>query len=500
MLRQVSDIRRRNQPRIVAAKHFIWFFLALAMFGLVSQPGSSHDELFHASSIWCASGEKSPYCENITVDPVQGPSATTNIDVYVCQKEADTPLICPTDRAGKVSLLTNGGLYPGLFYRVMNLFVGPSYEVSFVLIRLFNAFVISLLLAVASLLLPRRHRTALMLVVISVLSPSGYYLFASLNPSSWTVIGVLVAWLSCHAAIFQKSIGSRERWCIGVLGVVSAVMAVGSRWDALPYLVFAGALTLLSELWSRFARQRLWLIGVMVSVGSVALLLVGRATPLSPVDNLSSLITFSDGQPDNVDFITHFMLHGVPKALEALGEVPSMTGIYLPRLVLLIGFFVLGLMMTSSFNATRPMQSFGVICSAVCVSLVLMAHHAGMDERDPFGPSSRYVLPLLAFAVGWWYLLAPQEFERRVSERMKLVTYLATFSFGLTVFTVAERNVDRQAFGLRFLPEGPDQWWWLWMPIGPNVVMFLAVSFMYLFLKGISVSIFSHDQTNPSTK
>jgi hypothetical protein len=193
---------------------------------------------------------------------------------------------------------------------------------------------------------------------------------------------------------------------------------------------------------------------------------------------VQQLFVYSSGQPDNTAFVTHYLLHGIPKALEVLGEVPTMTGIFLPRLVYVTNVAILGGFLLASRRHRSGTQVFGVLATWIAISVVLMAHHAGMDNRDPFGPSTRYVLPLAAFAAAWWCVHAPTDLHQRLSSYIQLIRTAIVGSFALSVWTIAERFVDVQTFGLRWLPEGPDQWWWGGAPIGPNVAVFAAVLFM----------------------
>jgi len=138
--------------------------------------------------------------------------------------------------------------------------------------------------------------------------------------------------------------------------------------------------------------------------------------------------------------------------------------------------------MLQTFNRENLFQTMGFVITTVTISLMFMAWHVSRNERDATELSSRYSLPLLVFAIGWWYLQGPSDLQTRVVGHLRAALVASTFLFTLTIFTIAERSVDLQTFGLRFLPEGLDQWWWAWMPVGPNVVVFLASISFWKFL------------------
>lgn len=80
-------------------------------------------------------------------------------------------------------------------------------------------------------------------------------------------------------------------------------------------------------------------------------------------------------------------------------------------------------------------------------------------------------------------MLGPQNLAETVGRYLKSAAVFAVVAFSLTTFTVTERFVDRQTFGFRWLPEAPDQWWWSWVPFGPNVVVILAPVCLWFFYR-----------------
>jgi hypothetical protein len=374
------------------------------------------------------------------------------------------------------------GMYPPLFHLALSWLVLPSVDVSIILMRIFSALVVTVLLAIVAWLLPLRYQLVLLLIFLTVFTTEGYLLLASINPSSWVVVGVGVAWLAIHAALSPGDHSRNSRVSLFAMGLVGWGISIGSRWDGAAFVAFVGTLTLFHVLWSKFPSQRKRVFTAIACTGTFIVLILQFFTPFPPVRYFTQLFRYSDDQPDNVAFFTQNLLNGLPKALEALGEVPLHLGAYLPGLIVPSALILLGHFMLQTFNRENLFQTMGFVITTVTISLMFMAWHVSRNERDATELSSRYSLPLLVFAIGWWYLQGPSDLQTRVVGHLRTALVASTFLFTLTIFTIAERSVDLQTFGLRFLPEGLDQWWWAWMPVGPNVVVFLASISFWKFL------------------
>lgn len=465
------------------ARAFVWLFAALAMVSLLSPPGATHDEWFHASSIWCAQGVREPYCQQVGVIQDLGFGAVTNLNALNCQRPAGQVLFCPVETDKATFFMANYGLYPKLFYLTMSFFVMPSVEGSIVAMRIVNTAIITAVIGTAMWLLPNRHRLVLFLLSLSTFASTGYFLFASINPSSWTAIGIGTGWLLFHAALSPPNVGRKRRIGLILFGCLASIMAVGSRWDSVAFLGLAMVLAILHCASLRFTRRKRELALAVVTLTSLFLLCVELITPLSPLQNVKLLFKYSEGQPDNLAFLSYQLLQGVPNALAALGSVPSMSSILLPDLVYVVSLVMLGLLVVSTVNRYSVLQSSGalVVASAIGVSIAIQV--AVNDFRDVGAIEPRYSYPLLLVGVAWWFLLGPADLESCTKRYVRPFAIIATFAFALTMFTVAERYVDRQTYGIRYLPESPDQWWWTWLPFGPNVPVLLAPICLWMYFR-----------------
>jgi len=476
-------------------KAFVWLFSSLCLVALLSPPGATHDEAYHMRSIWCAQGERPTYCTELFIDEdTTAYYARTNIETQNCQKPIREPLLCPSDGSGESVFRTNDGLYPGLYYTSLSWFVVPNVEVSVVIMRIVSIALIVSILGLSWWLLPSRYRVVHLLVSVTGFTATGYFLFASINPSSWTTLGVGFGWLALHAALSEGALSRSRRLALVSVSLAAWTMAIGSRNDAAAFVLFSLMIVVLHVSWLRFPARRRELsvgMGVLAACGWSALELFSAVSPLS---SLRRLYTFTEGQRDNIAFFTENLLQALPNTLRALGTVPSMSAVVLPELVYVGGLLLLGFYVVRTHNRRNVLQTIGVVFTSLVISLVVMTQIALVDVRDSGAIEPRYTYPLLLFAFGWWYVLGPIDLASKVSGTLRSAALISTLIFALSMFTIAERFVGVQTSGLRYLPEGPDQWWWSWMPIGPNVVVVLATVCLWRFFRDVTQELNADDE------
>jgi hypothetical protein len=460
----------------------VWFFAALSTLSLLSPPGATHDEWYHAASIWCGHGVRLPYCEEIGDIPNYGVSAVVNLDAVNCKAEPTEPLVCPADRYGKSRPLMNGGLYPPVFYFILSWFVVPSVQASVILVRLVSALILSLLLCLCLWLMPARFRRVLSLVVLTGFSSTGFFLFASINPSSWSSFGIGVGWIPLFAALSSHGLGFIRRLSLGVVGVIGFVMAAGSRWDTIPMMAFVvalGGLYLGWELRSQW-RQKILVSIALVPIGLFTIL--EKYSPFSPLDHLRTLYSYSEDQPNNTLFFSYNLIQALPNALRALGTVPTLSLVVVPKASYVLGLLLLFYVMSRTQAHSSKWQIMGLFSTVIAIASMIMTQVATNDYRDIGSVEPRYVYPLLLFGLGWWFLQASDESLVNISQRSRQIVLVAVGIYVVSTFSITERFVDYQSYGFRLIPEGPDQWWWTGLPVGPNTVLVLSVLSLWRFL------------------
>lgn len=209
-------------------------------------------------------------------------------------------------------------------------------------------------------------------------------------------------------------------------------------------------------------------ISVIVAVAVTELL-----SPLPPIRYLGLLFSFIRNGVGSQLLITEGLLKAIPNALAALGNVPTHSSIEIPEVVYLGNLAVLIVIGARTYNSENKSQLLGTLATLIAITLAAILQANLVGNRST-GNEFRYIYPLLLFAAGWWYLNGPQDLHDKVLKVTRPSAAIVTGCFSLWVYVIAERNVDVHTGGLRVLPEGSDQWWWSWMPIGPNVVLLLA--------------------------
>jgi hypothetical protein len=267
---------------------WIWlpfaFFVMCAGWALTSPPGSSPDDDFHLSSIWCASGLEQGRCEEVPGRPDQRAVPAAVVDAAECfafkpEVSAGCVHVQPDTMVATDRVNQTANLYPGGYYRAMSAFVGPDVERSVLAMRLANAAQAALLLALLMRVVPAGISRAALLAVTVTFIPLGLFVVASTNPSGWAVVGLTLYLAFAYALVLRSDWRNRRTWLIAAGVVVTGLMAVTSRLDAAVFVILATVLALLVA-GVRRVRQG-WAAALLLFVISVlgAYTFLGHGTP-----------------------------------------------------------------------------------------------------------------------------------------------------------------------------------------------------------------------------
>lgn len=243
-------------------------FIALTAWAFASPVGSSPDEDFHLTSIWCAAGSQPGVCET-TANPAERivPQALVNVACY-----AHLPATSGACQNSDVNwdstdtVITNRGSfrdnYPPIFYATMHAFVGPNIEISVLVMRMVN---ILYFVGVATLLwflLPRFLRPTLVWGWVITMVPLGLFLIASVNPSSWAITGIGASWIALYG--FFRTAG-RQKIGLAAIYAVTTFLAAGARGDAAIYSI----LTAVVVSFLAFRKDRRFLLELILPLALV---------------------------------------------------------------------------------------------------------------------------------------------------------------------------------------------------------------------------------------
>ena len=248
--------------------------VALLSWAVSSPAGSSPDENFHATSIWCGWGSDGTTCRDDGVKDTRSmPFDPGRASCY-----AGLPGIsasCQDDKDG-LEHRTDAtwgnfvGLYPPVYYAAMRPLVSDNYEDSVLRIRVVNSVLIVAVIAAVGLLIPASLRRTMLWSLLIAVVPLGMFILPSINPSSWSILSAGTLWVALYA---QFDATGRRRVALGALALLTALMGSGARGDSCLYSSLA-VIAVFTLRWGVLRANRFpVLVGVGVVVMSAAFFL-----------------------------------------------------------------------------------------------------------------------------------------------------------------------------------------------------------------------------------
>ncbi|MGV8876249.1 MAG: DUF2142 domain-containing protein [Rhodoglobus sp.] len=441
-------------------------FFALVAWALSSPVGSSPDDDFHLTSIWCATGNSS-YCApsgdegTRLVPPAVADPACFAYDAEksaACQNQLDFS-------SGAIEETNRGnfaGGYPEVYYGTMSLFVGPDVQASVLAMRLVNITLFIGLGIALYLLLPVKRRQIVVWQWALTTMPLGLFVLSSTNPSAWALTGVGYGWIALLG--FYESHG-RNRIVLGGLFLLTAVIAAGSRSDAtILFLLGVAAAAILAFQNSRYY----WFSSLLPIASGIVCALLFRSS--RSADAVTSGL---ENEPGASVIISRLAYN--------LTEVPSIwTGIFgdswglgwldtsMPAVVWVSA---LAALIGSGFvgaRASSMRKNMVIVLGATALALipVTLLVLAGRDVGEDYQP--RYLLPLVVVFVGVLFFTS----KRQAINLTRAQVWLVVFALSAAQFIALYLNIRRYITGIDALSPDLDaarEWWWD-LAVTPNVV------------------------------
>ena len=473
---------------------FVALIVSLGAWALASPLGSDPDGQFHLTSIWCGSGYSEGQCEapteasaSLIPKAVQVPAAVALAGTCNVAKP-DYSATCAYGELYYDSMLetqanNEGRLYPNVYYFVASKLVGHDVVRSAISIRFLNILLFAILTIGIWKLTPRDIRDGVSLTLATFLLPLGAFLVASNNGSSWTITGTGFYW-----AFLVVYLGSSERkiWIsAGVLGAISAVMALGSRADGAVFVLISTLVGILIAVgrdskavranWMRLAMPLVIVplsISSYLGAGQSAALTsgllgstpMGRTAYSALLNNLLRLPVFIMGAL------------GVPRSMGDLGWLDTQ----MPELVSgPVLFTAAGVVLFSLKKRSRYELSALTICIfAVLLTPITMLYldNAIVGELV----QARYVLPLILLAVGVLTSGIRADRSEFLPRKFRVIgAVFLSIAYGVALHTTMRRYItgnDVTDWNL----DNNLEWWWEFGP-SPMTVWFLGTgSFIFL--------------------
>ncbi len=466
----------------------IAFLLLGWAWAFASPPGSSADEGFHMSTIWCAWGP-SESCEASTIpDTVMVPDRVANASCFAQQGFSDASCIYErTDwlvEAGTVDGSSRS--YPPVFHKVMRAFVGPNVNQSVLFMRMFNVALAGALLALALAVSKPAVRRAVALSWMVCLVPMGIFFIASVNPSGWAITGGGLFWAFFYTLLVEPSYKTPRAIAAIIGACLCAVVALGARADSAIVIVIsmvASGVVAWPHLRERV--NRLWLGLLVIPIVIVAALFnVGRylhADLRFPAGNpefdqpnallkmllelpsfLAGIIggqspLWSQRASTNDSELPGFSWPGFSYGVGALDvQNPEISGLLV--LACVAGVIFLGF---RSYSA-RKILAVALIFGALIAQIIITRALAGFQPEGSLQP--RYVFALVLVGVGFSALVFPRSLSPVNRGQALLIVAALTIADAASLMATIGRFTYGQAHSWTGISAQPG-WWW---SVGPS--------------------------------
>ena len=450
----------------------LFLVIALGAWAYASPIGSSPDDNFHLTSIWCGQASPDAIC-------AEGDSATTRTvpailleaPCYAYKPEVSAACLEKIGYSVEPTVLTEvgnfAGGYPPLFYAVMNLFAGTDVQVSILIMRFVNILLLTGLMTATFLALPVRRRGILVWSWLLTSVPLGLSLLASNNPSSWAMIGVGISWIAFLGFVETEG---RRRVVLGVLSILAVVIAAGARADGAVYsLIGIGAVLLVRYRRSLLNWRTAGIVAAAVLVCGIFYLTSNQTvTAINGFGNPGTaaigpggaLENVSTEKPSLIALLAYNILNAPTLWEGAFGswglgwldtELPSI--VYLGSLAAFVSVAFLGF-----GNLDRKkFLALVAIGAALWILPVYVLTKGGSHVGIEVQP--RYLLPLIILFAG--VLLIKVRDQRLMLTRGQ--AYLVALALSVANFVALHFTMRRYITGIDFMGWNLDQgieWWW----------------------------------------
>ncbi len=441
--------------------------ITMTTWAFSSPIGSSPDDNFHLSSIWCGQGIRQGICEQAdpkstdrlvpTLILAAGCFALNADQSAGCQVKEDDPY---AQGLAEATYWNSSGLYPPVFYFVTGGLVDNDILLSVLRIRIFNA-----LLAVGIFLgtyffIGRSLRRPFAWSVLICSVPLALFFIPSTNPTSWGLISASAFWVSCIA--YFRATTTRGRIGLATWGLLVGLIGSSARSDVAAF----NLLTLVIVSFVEFARirqnRRLLIFPGIFTVISLFLFLAAGQS--------SSILTGLNDGSSTANGLSGFSLIAANMLLVpsiwvgifgtvGLGweDTPMPVIVWLPALGSFIGLMFWAAKSRYEGSNGRSRKSIAVGIQAIAMvaipTIMLVQSKALVGQYV----QPRYLLPLLIVLAGMM-MYGTSRAPINLAQKLFVVVALSIAqSFALFV------NTRRYVTGVSVLSPNLDQdaaWWW----------------------------------------
>jgi hypothetical protein len=491
----------------VRALMALLLFMTLAAWSMGSAVGSSPDEDYVLTSIWCANTPKLKGIDDparnapttATGRPIFAKGETCRRDlarpgtVWVPSKVAESNCSLGSDTVGASCQKTltddiistnrvNSDLYPNTYLNALHSLVSQDVYKSTIYMRLLNS-LISAVLIVFTLSLNKKVSIDLAVALLSIIVPVGISLISSVNTSSWAVTGSAIFTLSL-IAIDRRSLKSKHTIICIFSSALGFWIANASRHETkyqfLLILIFVLLYKYLDYLFLLQVRKKL-IVVVFFLIGAVFFLLILQDNLLFEAD------FFDNQQKDKIALLTLNFLN-LPLFITGFFGSWGLNSFdaLLMQTVWLFATASFSLVICQSLRYSQTQNKvIGFTSIAVfCATILFYLQYFFVEIRDIVQP--RYFFPLL---IGSSLLIVGNKKSEFSRSLIISIGFLATAANAIALRTVIRRYVTGQNVKLSKSLNSPRDWWWtdkdsgttLWVPAPETVWLIGSLAFAMLF-------------------
>jgi len=469
----------------VRALMALLLFLTFAAWSFASAVGGSPDEDYVLTSIWCGTEGNPPHCRkdpnrpNAMILPIMAAEPS----LCLRQLGQDYSAACQQEIYGQeISTdLFNQGLYPNTYLDTLRVFVGSDVEASVVKMRIFNSFLAAVLITVAVSLDWRRSADSFIAWLV-VAAPVTIYFIASLNASSWTLIGTTCFTIATLTALKNRS--TVKIWLPAtVLALVSIWLTNASRSEGILTLAIIFVAIIAFEFKpTTIVFNVQTVVTALSSVVALALLYFRLA------DKIKSAIVFRDSVEE---YSGEFAIGGTNLLINNILNLPRFFMGFFGRWGL--GWFEIELSPTiwlSSLEATLIVFAYSLLRSSksekkllltLCIFLCSAVLYVHQKELVPVGIENqpRYFLPLFLGIVIIATYRKNQSFPKWLLRTVAILAIVAN-SFALRE-TIRRYTTGQDVLTSKSLNQ-PFEWWWKFGPQPETIWLVGTLTFIFLFI------------------
>ena len=448
-----------------------------------SAVGSSPDEDYVLTSIWCGTEGNPPHCRkdpdraNAMILPIMAAEPQlcylpgNGVESAACQKSIFDQEIS-TD-------FLNRGLYPSQYFDLLRNFISNDIELSVVKMRLFNSF-LTAVLVVSTVSFFWRRNSDLLVAWLAVIAPVTSYFIASVNTSSWNLTGITVFVIAFLSALRNRT-DLKLSLTAGGIAIFALWLTNSSRYEG-KYLILLFASTMLvPELklksFGRFTKVAL----VGLTLTSVTLLVYNYfADVYGRINIFNDTRVVMEGIPTTSDDLLIKNLINLPRFIMGFFGGWGL-GWFELSLSHTVWLFALQAFLLSTGFALRNSRNFyrfiSIFLFTIMCTAILYANQQTFTEiGDTIQP--RYFLP---FFLGIVIIAAANKTQRYPNSLVVTVAILAIISNSIALRDTIRRYTTGKDIFISKSLNNPIEWWWQFGPQPETVWLTGTLAFAALW-------------------